>query len=114
VKPAAALRAVKAFHTVIWSFFVLAIGAIWVFAARGNISGALVAIAIVMAEVAVLGLNNGQCPLGGIAGRYTDDRAANFDIYLPAWLAGRTKPIFGPLFGAGVAFTVLRWATTTT
>jgi hypothetical protein len=104
------LKSIKVAHTAIWAFFVLVIGAIWAFAAIGHITGAFWAIAIVMVEVAVLGLNHGQCPLGGIAARYTRDRTANFDIYLPAWLAGRTKTIFGPLFGAGIVFTALRWA----
>lgn len=30
-----------------------------------------------------------------VAGRYTDDRSLNFDIYLPCWLAGAslTRPL---------------------
>ncbi|MFM9935507.1 MAG: hypothetical protein ACKVOL_04840 [Novosphingobium sp.] len=103
------LGVLKLIHTLIWAFFVFAIAAIWGFAAAGNLTGAGWAIAVVMLEVAVLGLNHGRCPLGGIAARLTADRAANYDIYLPAWLAGRTKPIFGPLFVGGVLFTVLRW-----
>jgi hypothetical protein len=105
------LRAVKIAHTAIWAFFVLAIGAIWVFALRGDLTKAFCAIGIVLIEVVVLGFNQGRCPLGVVVERYTDDRAANFDIYLPPWLAGRTKPIFGPLFGGGVVLTAIRWAT---
>jgi hypothetical protein len=105
----AALRRIKLVHTIIWAFFVLAIGAIWAFAAIANFKGAVSATSIVLVEVAVLGLNHGRCPLGSIAARYTDDRRANFDIYLPAWLAARTKPIFGTLFGAGMVFTLIRW-----
>ena len=105
------LRAVKVAHTAIWAFFVLAIGAIWVFAVVGNLTGAACAIGIVLIEVVVLGFNHGRCPLGAVVGRYTDDRTANFDIYLPAWLAGRTKPIFGPLFAGGMILTAIRWAT---
>lgn len=105
------LVAIKVVHTVVWTFFVLAISAIWFFAARGNFIAAAWAISIVLVEVAVLGLNHGQCPLGGIAGRYTPDRTANFDICLPAWLAGRTKSIFGPLFVGAVLFTLIRWTT---
>ena len=60
--------------------------------------------------MAILAVNRWTCPLGKIARRYTDDRAANFDIFLPAWLAARTKPIFGPLFVGGMLFTVLCWA----
>jgi len=106
------LRAIKVAHTVIWAFFVLMICAIWVFAAQAKFVGATWAIAIVLIEVAVLGLNHGQCPLGRIVERYTDDRASNFDIYLPAWLAARTKPIFGSLFGGAILLTAIRWATT--
>lgn len=104
------LSALKLIHTLIWAFFVLAIAAIWLLAAQGNLSGAGWAIALVMVEVAALGLNHGRCPLGGIVSKLTPDRTANYDIYLPAWLAGRTKPIFGPLFAGGVLFTALRWA----
>ena len=38
------------------------------------------------------------CPLSDLAARYTDDRASNFDIYLPNWLASHNKAIFGTLF----------------
>lgn len=105
-----ALGVLKFVHTAIWVFFVLAIAAIWFFAAAANPAGAGWAIAVVMVEVAALGLNKGRCPLGGIAAQLTADRTANYDIFLPAWLAGRTKPIFAPLFAGGVVFTALRWA----
>jgi hypothetical protein len=106
-----ALRTIKVAHTIIWGFFVVVIGAIWTFAAQANFAGAAWAIAIVLVEVAILGLNHGQCPLGSVVGRYTDDRRPNFDIYLPVWLAARTKVIFGPLFGAAIVFTAFRLAT---
>ncbi|WP_353230524.1 hypothetical protein [Novosphingobium sp.] len=105
------LWALKLVHTIIWVFFVAMIAAIWVFAAQGDFAGAALAIAMVLVEVAILGLNHGHCPLGKVAQRYTADRAANFDICLPAWLAARTKPIFGPLFVGGILFAVMRWAT---
>ncbi|GGA60349.1 hypothetical protein GCM10011395_33430 [Sphingomonas psychrolutea] len=105
------LHAVKVVHTLIWAFLVCAIVAIWAFAGTSNFIGAAWAIAIVLVEVAVLGLNHGRCPLDGIAARYTDDTRPNFDIYLPVWLAARTKPIFGTLFGTGIVFTLARWLT---
>jgi hypothetical protein len=49
--------------------------------------------------------------LTGLAARYTEERAANFDIYLPLWLARRNKSIFGTLFVAGALFVVARWLT---
>ena len=103
------LLGIKLVHTVIWAFFVAAIGAIWLFAGQGNFVGAAWAIGIVMVEVAVLGLNHGRCPLTALAAMHTEDRRANFDIYLPIWLAARTKPIFGTLSAGGAAFALIRW-----
>jgi hypothetical protein len=39
--------------------------------------------------------------LADLAARYTMDRAENFDIYLPLWLARHNKTIFGTIFVAG-------------
>jgi hypothetical protein len=40
---------------------------------------------------------------------YADDRRANFDIYLPEWLARHNKGIFGSLYLAGVVLLAVRW-----
>lgn len=104
-----ALFALKLNHTIIWAFFVMALAAIWFFAATGDLTGASCTIGVVMVEVAGLALTQGRCPLSGVAERLTPDRGASFDIFLPERLAGRTKPIFGRLFLGGVLFTVLRW-----
>ena len=107
--PDTALHAIKAAHTVIWAFFVLMILAVWGFAMLSRFEGSAWAAGIVFIEVVVLALNKGECPLGPLVARRTTDRRANFDIYLPAWLAARTKVIFGPLYGAGILFAGLRW-----
>ncbi len=78
------------------------------FAVRGDYMRSAWAIAVVLIEVAVLAINHGRCPLSALARRYTDDGRRNFDIYLPAWLAGHTKAIFGTLFVAGIALTIVR------
>jgi hypothetical protein len=54
----------------------------------------------------VLWLNRWSCPLTAVAARYTEDRRANFDIYLPEWLAQYNKQIFGSLYAVGVAYLV--------
>jgi hypothetical protein len=36
--------------------------------------------------------------MSDLASRFTADRAGNFDIYLPNWLASHNKAIFGTLF----------------
>ena len=65
--------------------------------------------AIVAVEVAVLLLNRLTCPLTNVAAQYTDDRRANFDIYLPEWLARNNKTIFGSLFLIALLFLWARW-----
>ena len=64
---------------------------------------------LVLGECGVLALNRGRCPLTDVAARYTGDRADNFDIYLPVWLARHNKAIFGCLFLAGEIFVLARW-----
>jgi hypothetical protein len=65
--------------------------------------------ALVLIECAILAANHFRCPLTAVAARYTSDRAANFDIYLPLWLAAHNQSIFGALFFAGAIFTLFRW-----
>jgi hypothetical protein len=55
----------------------------------------------VLLECCVLALSGGRCPLTDLSAKFTDDRAPNFDIYLPSWLAEHNKVIFGVLFVAG-------------
>ena len=65
--------------------------------------------AVMLVEVAVLALNGMRCPLTDLAARYTDDRRANFDIYLPLWLAANNKRIFGSVFVAGLVVATVLW-----
>lgn len=109
LSPATALRAVKVLHTVVWAFFAGCILAIPAVAWYGTPAKALVLIAIVLGEVVVLLANRWRCPLTDVAARYTGDRADNFDIYLPVWLARYNKVIFGWLFVAGLLITLARW-----
>jgi hypothetical protein len=100
----ARLRAIKLLHTLVWAAFAGFIVAIPVLAAQRQFGIAAVLAAIVMVEVIVLALNRWTCPLTPVAARYTDDRRANFDIYLPEWLARYNKHIFGPLYGLALAY----------
>jgi hypothetical protein len=54
--------------------------------------------------VIVLAVNGWRCSLTSVASCYADERRANFDVYLPIWLAGHNKLIFGALEVAAVAF----------
>jgi len=103
------LRAVKGVHTVAWAFFAGCILAIPICAWYGRFGAAAALIAIVFVEVSILAANHWRCPLTDVAARYTDDRADNFDIYLPLWLARYNKEIFGSLFVASLLYTLARW-----
>ena len=103
------LRWIKVLHTVVWMFFVACILGIFLFAYYGRTGLAFILIGIVLAEVLILAFNGMACPLTGVAARYTDERAHNFDIYLPEWLAHHNKTIFGTLYFLGVVYALYQW-----
>ena len=100
---------IKLLHTAVWSFFVGCIVAIPIAGAQGYYFWAAVLIGFVLIECGVLAANRGRCPLTDMAATHTEQRAANFDIYLPVWLARNNKTIFGTLFVAGGLFVLARW-----
>ena len=99
----------KLLHTAVWAFFVSCILAIPILGWRGQLLGAGVLAVIVLMEVVVLACNDWRCPLTPVAARYTAERADNFDIFLPEWLARYNKEIFGTLYVAGLIVVVYRW-----
>jgi len=101
------LRAIKVAHTIVWAMLVAVILAIPLLAWQQRDTAAAVLTAIMLGEVLVLVVNGWRCPLTDLAARYTDDRRANFDIYLPLWLAANNKRIFGSIFAAGLVFSIV-------
>jgi hypothetical protein len=110
MRAATSLRFVKAVHTAAWALFAGCILALPVAAWAGRFGLALGLTAVVLLEVLTLALNGMRCPLTAVAARYTDDRRANFDIYLPLWLARYNKQVFGALFIGGLLFAAWAWA----
>jgi hypothetical protein len=105
--PRKAFMLVRIVHTAVWAFLVGCILAVPLTALAGRLGLATVFTAVVLLECVVLAVNHYRCPLSDVAARYTDDRAPNFDIYLPVWLAKHNKQVFGTLFVAGLL--VLFW-----
>ena len=105
----AVLKAIKVVHTVVWALFAGCILAIPIASLYGDNDAAFWLAAIVFVEVAVLALNKWRCPLTLLATRYTTDRGANFDIYLPEWLAKHNEVIFGTIYLVGAATAGVRW-----
>lgn len=106
---AARLRAIKLAHTLVWVFFAGCVLALPVAAWLGEHRLAALLAGVVALEVLVLAVNRLRCPLTALAARYTDDRRANFDIYLPLWLARNNQRIFGSLYFAGLAYAAYCW-----
>jgi len=103
------LIGIRLLHTLAWVIFAGAIVAIPVATLAHDFRLAAGLSLLVWGEVAVLLVNGLRCPLTGIAARYTADRRANFDIYLPEWLARHNKTIFGTLFAVAEAHLLLSW-----
>jgi hypothetical protein len=103
------LIGIKLLHTAIWLVFAGCIVAIPFTGAWRQFRWAALLTGLVLVECAVLAVNRGRCPLTDLAGRYTEERRDNFDIYLPLWLARRNKAIFGMLFIVGELFVLGRW-----
>lgn len=104
-----AIRSVKLCHTLIWALLAGCVVAIPVLGHQQRFVLAFSLIAIIVLETLVLAINGWRCPLTNVAERYTDDREANFDIYLPRWLARYNKQIFGTWFVLGTLYTLLEW-----
>jgi hypothetical protein len=108
--PASMLRVIKLAHTVVWAALVAVILSIPLMAWQNRVTAVTLLTAIMLIEVLVLVINGWRCPLTDLAARYTDDRRANFDIYLPLWLAANNKRIFGTIFVGGLVFSVWQLA----
>jgi hypothetical protein len=104
------LRRIKLLHTAIWAIMAASILALPWAGWSGQFRWAFGLTLLILGECLVLGLNHGRCPLTDMAARYTDDRADNFDIYLPLWLARYNKHILGFLFVVGEIVVLSRWA----
>jgi hypothetical protein len=102
---AVVLVVIKLVHTIVWAVMVGIIVAIPWFVIRRKWCWTSLLIGLVLLECAVLAINHMRCPLTDLAAHYTSDRSANFDIFLPLWLAANNKTIFGTLFGVELVWT---------
>ena len=100
----------KVIHSLIWLFFVSIILYILYSGITGRITGfTWIAISLVLVEGFVLLLFKMFCPVTIIARKYSDSKKANFDIFLPEWLAKYNKEIFTSIYMIGVVLVLLRY-----
>jgi hypothetical protein len=108
-RPDCVLATIKLLHTAIWAALSGSILALPVAAFTRRFHWALALTAAVVCECGVLAANRGRCPLTDWAARFTEDREASFDIYLPGWLARNKIAIFGTLFVVNELIVLWRW-----
>jgi hypothetical protein len=103
------LIAIKLLHTVVWALLAGCIFALPVLAFKRRFGSAVFLSAIILVECGVVAFNKGRCPLTDLAARFTADRADNFDIYLPLWLARYNKVIFGAILVMNETSVLVCW-----
>ncbi|MEQ6120757.1 hypothetical protein [Reichenbachiella sp. MALMAid0571] len=105
------LQIIKGVHTIIWFFFVAVIFYVVYSGLVDKVNIITwICIAAVLAEGLVLLLFKMFCPLTVLARKYSSSEKANFDIYLPLWLARHNKLIFTAIFMIGLLLVLWRVA----
>jgi hypothetical protein len=103
------LLTIKVLHTVIWAFFV----AVILYVLYAGITNTItiytwIGIGLIVGEGLVLLVFKMYCPLTVLARKYSDSQKANFDIFLPNYLARHNKLIFTSIFIAGLLIVLFR------
>jgi hypothetical protein len=94
------LTLIKSIHTAIWVFFNVVIFYMLYAAIANKLNIWLwIGYGFIFLEGLILLIFKSHCPLNLMARKYTNSTNANFDIYLPSWLAKYTKLIYTAIFG---------------
>lgn len=100
---------IKLTHTLIWLFFVAVIFYILYSGITNQINiYTWIGIGIIIMEGIVLLVFKMFCPLTLIAKKYSNSEKANFDIFLPNWLAKNNKLIFTIIYIIGLLLVLMR------
>jgi hypothetical protein len=103
------LTLIKTIHTAIWIFFNVVIFYMLYAALANKIDRWLwIGYGLIVLEAIVLLAFKWYCPLTVWARRYSDSTEANFDIYLPNWLAKYNKLIYTGIMVVIIVLTVVR------
>jgi len=86
---------VKVIHTIIWLFFNVVIFYLLYAVIVNKIDKWVwICLGFILLETSILLVFKKVCPVTLIAAKYSDSTKANFDIYLPNWLAKHNKLIY--------------------
>ncbi len=102
------LTLLKTVHTIIWIVMATAnVTAFYLaFVGRFN-TWFVVAVTLLGSEIVTIALNSWHCPLTDVMAKYTPDRKANFDIYLPEWLARNNSKGFSVLIAVEIMIVLI-------
>jgi hypothetical protein len=100
---------IKVVHTLIWIFFNVVIFYLLYAVIINKIDKRVwICLALVFSEMVVLVIFKRSCPVTLIARRYSNATNANFDIYLPEWLARYNKTIYSLIMAIVLIILVYR------
>ena len=103
------LIAVKLIHTLIWAFFNIVIFYLLYAVITNHIDKWVwVCLSLILAEGIVLLMFKNICPVTLVARKYSNSQKANFDIYLPHWLAKYNKEIYSVIVGVSILILIYR------
>ncbi|HAC23973.1 MAG TPA: hypothetical protein DCE81_03560 [Cytophagales bacterium] len=103
------LQVIKIIHTLIWAFFNLVIFYMLYAVLTNQLDIWLwVGYGLIALESLTLLAFRFYCPLTVLARKYSDSTRANFDIYLPHWLALHNKTIYSALMAVIILLTIWR------
>lgn len=93
------LVSIKILHTIIWVFFNVVLFYMAYAVIVNKIDKLVwVGVALILLEGIVLLIFRRMCPITLVARKYSDSTKANFDIFLPNWLAKNNKTIYTIIF----------------
>ena len=102
---------IKIIHTIVWLFFNLVLFYMAYAVIVNQVDKWVwIGIGLIVLEGIVLLIFKKMCPLTIMDRKYSDSAKANFDIYLPNWLAKYNKLIYTSFFiviVAGVVYRIL-------
>lgn len=109
MKNEAKLRIIKTVHTAIWVFFNGVIFYMLYAVLTNKIDRWLwIGYGLFILEGIILLVFKFFCPLTLLARKYSDSEKANFDIYLPHWLAKYNKLIYTSILGVIIVITLVQ------
>jgi hypothetical protein len=98
---------IKTIHTIVWLFFNFVIFYMLYAVLVNKIDIWLwIGYGLFILEGITLLVFKFFCPLTIIARKYSNSTRANFDIYLPNWLAKYNKPIYTAILGIIIILTI--------